>query len=217
MTRKLESIANVCIVLILLFLLFNPSGMLGGWIGERLQERKERRAVARNWEHLIDSASTLSNTREGSDGKPIVVEFLDCQCPACRTVAASVSEAVREGTVIVVVRHLPLERIHPVARTGAKAAICGEAQGRFLETHEALLGNGGWLERGDWVELGRVVSVGDPLGFAKCLESVEAETRVDRDIELAARLGITATPSFVTLNGIYEGESGFRRALAEVE
>ena len=208
----LEKAANVAIIVTLLFLLLNPSGVVGRWLGRQITEVRERRAVAEVWGQLAGPADTL-HAGGGDDTRPIVVEFLDYQCPACRAVAPAVADAWEDGSATIVIRHLPLERIHPLARGAAKAVVCAEWQGRLREAHDALLADGSWTTRQDWIGLGEAIGVGELARFVDCLESGKAEARVDGDVRLAADLGISSTPTFVTVRGVYPGANGFRAAL----
>lgn len=212
---RLGKITNIAILVTLLFLLLNPSGVIGRWVGRQWAEVRERRAVAGLWTELAGPVSALG-VENGGDARPVVVEFLDYQCPACRAVAPVLAEAWDAGLATVVIRHLPIEQIHPVARQAAKAAVCAEWQGRLREAHDALLGEGGWVTGQDWLGLGEAIGIVDLKRFAECLEGAKAEARVDSDLQLAANLGIASTPSFVTARGVYRGANGLRAALQEV-
>ena len=152
---------------------------------------------------------------QGSGDRPIVVEFLDYQCPACRAVAPAVRAAWDDGTATIVVRHLPLESIHPFAMDAAKSVVCAEWQGRLREAHEALLSEAGWVERRDWLGMAESVGVGDLATFEECLGGREAEARVESDRRMAGALDIASTPTFVTERGVYPGVRGFSTALRE--
>ena len=211
-SSRLDKATNVAIIVTLLFLLLNPSGVIGNWLGGQIGEARERRAHSGLWTQLAGLAEGFG-TMNRSDARPIVIEFLDYQCPACRAVAPVVASAWENGTANIVIRHLPLERIHPMARGAAKAVVCAEWQGRLREAHDALLADGDWVNRQDWLGLGKAIGVGDLARFADCLESGEAEARVDGDLRLAADLGISSTPTFVTERGVYPGANGFHAAL----
>jgi protein-disulfide isomerase len=60
-------------------------------------------------------------------GHATVVFFTDFQCPYCRRTHAALEPLVeeRKGRVRVVLKHVPL-RMHPDARTAARASICVE-------------------------------------------------------------------------------------------
>lgn len=132
---RLGRITNIAILGTLLFLLLNPSGVIGSWVGRQFAERRQQQAVAALWGELTGLSGAGGETT--GDGHPVVIEFLDYQCPACRAVAPQVSKAMEDGSATIVIRHLPLEAIHPLAREAAKAVVCAERQGRFRTAHEA--------------------------------------------------------------------------------
>lgn len=73
-------------------------------------------------------------------GKVTIVDFVDFECPFCRETHASLAPLLEKhkDKVRVVRKHVPLQRIHPHAMDAAKAACCGEAQGKGEEMAEAL-------------------------------------------------------------------------------
>lgn len=208
---RLEKITNLAILATLLFLLLNPSGLIGSWFGRQLAETRARRAVESQWGELTGLSDAGGETT--GDGRPVVIEFLDYQCPACRAVAPQVSKAIADGSASIVVRHLPLEAIHPLAREAAKAVVCAEQQGRFRAAHEALMGDGDLVSRRDWLGMAGIAGVGDLSQFVECLEGEEADERVASDMRMAAALGISSTPTFLTPRGIFRGTGGFEAAM----
>ena len=85
--------------------------------------------------------------RGSQSAKFAVVEFGDYQCPACSRFAQTIlpgflDRYVETGQVLFAYRHLPLERIHPLAVKAAEAAECGRRQNRFWEMNEALYAAG---------------------------------------------------------------------------
>lgn len=137
----LERITNLAILGTLLILLLNPSGPIGSRVSRQVAETRERRTIENLWGGLTAPQSDVGD-EQAAGGAPIVVEFLDYQCPACKAVAPAVSEAWKKGTATIVIRHLPLEEIHPLAREAALAVVCAERQGRLRAAHEALIGGG---------------------------------------------------------------------------
>ena len=204
---RLGKITNIAILGTLLFLLLNPSGVIGSWVARQFAEKRQQQAVASLWGELTGRGETTG------DGRPVVIEFLDYQCPACRAVAPQVSKAIEDGSATIVVRHLPLEAIHPLAREAAKAVVCAEQQGRFRAAHEALMGDGDLVSRRDWLGMAGIAGVGDLSQFVECLEGEKADERVASDMRMAAALGISSTPTFVTPRGILRGTGGFEAAM----
>ena len=162
---RLGKITNFAILGTLLFLLLNPSGVIGSWVVRQFAEKRQQQAVASLWGELTGLSDAGGETT--GDGRPVVIEFLDYQCPACRAVAPQVSKATEDGSVSIVVRHLPLEAIHPLAREAAKAVVCAEQQGRFRAAHEALMGDGDFVSRRDWLGMAGIVGVGDLSQFVE--------------------------------------------------
>jgi len=208
---RLSKITNIAILGTLLFLLLNPSGVIGSWVARQFAEKRQQQAVASLWGELTGLSDAGGETT--GDGRAVVIEFLDYQCPACRAVAPRVSKAIEDGSASIVVRHLPLEAIHPLAREAAKAVICAEQQGRFRAAHEALMGDGDLVSRRDWRGMAGIAGVGDLSQFAECLEGEEADERVEGDMRMAEALGISSTPTFVTPRGIFRGTGGFEAAM----
>lgn len=212
---RLGKITNLAILATLLFLLLNPSGVIGSWAGRWLADIRERRAVADLWSELTGPVGDFG-VNSGGDSRPVMVEFLDYQCPACRAVAPTVAEVWDDGPAAIAIRHLPLGQIHPLAEEAAVAVVCAEWQGRLREAHDALLGEGEWLTSQDWLGLGEAIGIRDLTRFAECLKGEDAKARVDSDLQMAATLGIAGTPTFVTKRGIFPGANGFHAALREI-
>ncbi len=208
---RLGKITNIAILGTLLFLLLNPSGVIGSWVSRQFADLRQQRAVGALWEELAGYSGV--GGEPDANGRPVVIEFLDHQCPACRAVAPLVSRAIEDGTAHIVIRHLPLEAIHPIAREAAKAVVCAERQGRSHAAHEALMDDEDLVSRRDWLVMAGMAGVGDLSQFAECLEGEEAEQRVEGDMRMAAALGIGSTPTFVTRKGIFLGTGGFQAAM----
>lgn len=136
----------------------------------------------------------------GSATAPVVViEFSDFQCPFCGRFAKEVLPQIREayvdtGRVQLAFRHLPLRR-HDRARRAAEAGECSTAQGKFWPMHDQLFIDTNRLGEADLLEKAQEVGL-DETAFRRCMEG-EAEKRVSADVELAGKLGLTGTPSFL--------------------
>jgi protein-disulfide isomerase len=138
----------------------------------------------------------------GSAKSPLtIVEYTDFECPFCARYAREsypllIREFVDAGRVRYVVRHLPLESIHPSARGAAQAAECARQQGKFWEMHDRLFANPQALSRADLERTADALGLTMPA-FRQCVDSPGAAAAVSRDLDEALRAGITATPSFI--------------------
>ena len=209
-----NALVNLAILATLAIILLSPSGVIGSWLATQYKGWKSRQTVARLWPSLEAAPSRL--TAAGDAGvATTIVEFIDYECPSCRLVAETVSEAVESGQAEVVVRHFPLTMIHPNARGAALAAICSERFGRFKEAHHDLLTDESWMEGPAWTSWAHRVGIDDAAAFAACLDDPATADRLSRDIELAEEVGVVGTPSFVTTQGVFGGYAGFEAAIVE--
>jgi hypothetical protein len=142
-------------------------------------------------------------------GRFSVTEFLDFECPRCRRRTPEVRRTVEASGGAVEVRLLPLVQQHPgsfaVAELGAALAEVDPALYRKYE--EALFG------RGDATPAAARELASDVSESANARERFEAalaqgkgRERVVRDVELAMRLGVSGTPSFVSRGVAVPGE-----------
>lgn len=154
-------------------------------------------------------APTLSNvvlpaggaTRGNAKAKLTIIEYTDFQCPFCARYAREsyqtlIREYVDTGKVRYIIRHLPLESIHPNARGAAEAAECARLQGKFWEMHERLFANPQAMAPADLDRTATSLGLAMPA-FRQCLASPATASVVTRDLEEAARVGVSATPSFI--------------------
>jgi len=137
---------------------------------------------------------------KGSLQAPVgVVEFADFQCPFCAvftrdTLPMLEEQYVRAGKVLFAFRQLPLERIHKVALAAAEAAVCAGDQGRFWEMHDWIFGNQKTLTPASLRTRALALHL-DDKAFAGCV-ATGATARVKADIQRAASLQISGTPTF---------------------
>lgn len=193
--------------------LLSPAGFVGSRAFAALESWRTKRAIAKVWPELTDVGSRLDG---GGSDRRVVVEFVDYECPLCRQIAEDVSVKSASENVDVVVRHLPLE-IHDKAREAALAAVCSEKHQVFPQAHMALLTDEQWLADSEWLGWAARLGVEDLQAFESCLDDEATSRRVDQDIRLAALIGVTGTPTFVTETGVFLGEPGLTAAIASLE
>lgn len=220
MTRSSEKgktnlLVNIAILATLGIVLFNPSGVIGRRITAAYDGWKNQKAITGVWSTLSNAPSRLVSHEPLE--KRTIVEFIDYECPSCRRIAGLVSKAVSLGEAEVVIRHLPLTRIHPNAESAARAVICSERHGLFAEAHASLLRKADWREDTDWVAWATSIGIDDTAFFQECLLAKSTSDRIDEDVRLASLIGVTGTPTFVTEAGVFPGELGFGSALLSAE
>ena len=137
-----------------------------------------------------------------------IVEYTDYQCPFCQrhaleTWPAIIESLIDSGRVYYVFKDLPLDQLHPEARTAAIAARCGGAQGLFLEMHDEIFNT-----QAEWSGIGADAAKAyfqsmangkglDADAFSSCMSGNEVVTAVQRNVEEALSYGLNSTPSFL--------------------
>ncbi len=149
---------------------------------------------------------TGKNVKGNPDGKDIVIEFADFQCPACATFAPILGQFVEanKDSVKFVAKHFPLTSIHKNAMNSAYAAEASAKQGKFWEMHDLL-----YSRQSEWSESDNAqeqfTSYAEELKmdtekFKNDFLSKEVRDIVRDDLTLSLKLGLSSTPT-IFING----------------
>ena len=137
-----------------------------------------------------------SAVRGGADAKVTIVEFSDFECPACGRAEPTVRALQQQlgAAVRLVWKQLPLA-MHAHARLAAEASLAAGAQGKFWEMHDRLFADQQHLDR-DSLERHAAALHLDKVRFRRALDQHTYAPIIDSDGALAARLGVSGTPTF---------------------
>jgi protein-disulfide isomerase len=130
-----------------------------------------------------------------------VIEFSDFQCPFCARVMPTLKQ-LRErygDRVRIVWKDFPLTAIHPEAFKAAEAGQCAREQGKFWEYHDRLFANQQALQI-DALKKHAADAGLDTAKFGACLDTAKYSDRVQEQMGIGARLGVSSTPT-VFVNG----------------
>ena len=141
--------------------------------------------------------------RGASEPLVTVVVFSDFQCPFCTRLNPTLERLIRDNPedVRVVFRHFPLP-FHQQALPAAEAAMEVYRQGgdeKFWAYHDLLFQNQRALSPPDLERYARSVGA-DPAGVRMALDTNVHRDRVQRDMAMGRRAGVTGTPT-VFING----------------
>ena len=130
-----------------------------------------------------------------------IVKFEDFQCPYCKAVQPNYQEMLKryDGKVRLVHKDLPLDQIHPQARQAAEAARCADDEGKFWEYHDKLYASSPKAAPEDLKFYAKELGLKQDL-FDECLTSGKYKAAIQKDLNEAASLGLTGTPTFF-ING----------------
>jgi protein-disulfide isomerase len=143
-------------------------------------------------------------SRGPADAPVTLVEFSDFQCPYCGRVQPELGQLTERygDNLRHVFKQLPLP-MHSQARLAAEASLCANDQGKFWPLHDWMFSHRTTLERDAIVAAAGEVGVTE-VRFAACLDQGTFAEKVEEDMELARRYGITGTPGFM-INGRFLG------------
>ena len=153
-----------------------------------------------------------AESRYGDGARFSVTEFLDFQCDRCRVRTPEVRRAVEEKGGTVEVRFLPLVKSHNWAFAAAEsaAALAGVKPDLYRRYEETVFARSEGMSPGAARELASDIAeaAGAREAFAAEVSTGRARGRVLRDIGLAMRLGVVATPAFLFRGTLVSGEKG---------
>jgi protein-disulfide isomerase len=134
------------------------------------------------------------------DGKAVLVEFADYQCPHCaraNEVLKKVQEQFKDDLKIVFL-DFPINR-SGISRKIAEGAACAGKQDKFWEYHDLAFSDQRALNDAAMAGLAEKLKL-DMDEFNKCIESDYPEQQVKRGQDEGQRLGVDSTPTLF-LNG----------------
>jgi protein-disulfide isomerase len=135
-----------------------------------------------------------------------IVEFTDYQCPFCQTFSEDtlphlMADKIATGEVYYILKDLPLDSIHPNARSAAKAARCAGEQDAYWEMHDALFeSQSGWSGQGGlpvevFIDLAANLDL-DRDAFTACLDDMALTQAIQANVDEAREVGADSTPFF---------------------
>jgi protein-disulfide isomerase len=118
-----------------------------------------------------------------------LVEFGDYQCPPCAAAQPHVTALLAEHpmTLRFQFRNLPLQQLHPLAERAALTAETAEQHDDFWRVHDVLYAQ----QKDLTAQFLKKLSQSEPGDLSK------ARDNIDKDMKVAAQIGIDATPTFL--------------------
>ncbi len=199
----------------------------GGWMGGRMavervvhdyilehpeilpeaMEVLQRRENARQLSGVRDTVETpfpgavMGNPK----GKVTLVEFTDFACGYCRQSLPDVRALVAANPDLrIVVRELPI--ISPHSPEAAKMALAAAEQGRYAAFHDAMFA-AGQLDSQTIEATAKAVGL-DMDRARRVAASPTVAAEIQRNLDLANRLGFSGTPSWVAGERLIAGAVG---------
>lgn len=145
------------------------------------------------------------------NGSITLVEFTDYACGYCRQSLPDVHALIKDNPDLrVVVREYPV--LAPQSVDAARMALAAAQQGKFAAFHDAMFGLG---NPSDETIAAAAQQAGMDLAQANtAIESGMFDTQLQSNVDLAGRLGISGTPSWIVGDIALSGAVG-RAAIEE--
>ena len=182
------------------------------------QEVADKELVLANADEIFnDGHSWIGGNLEGDI---TLVEFMDYRCGYCRRAAPDVTDLVEfDGNIRVVIKEFPIlgEQSMMSARFAiATQQIAGEDA--YKAVHDALIAFTGDIEEASLRRLGEALGLDtDPI--LAHMESHDVTAVIAANHQLAQKLGISGTPSFVMQDRMLRGyvpREGMEQIAAEI-
>jgi protein-disulfide isomerase len=186
-------------------------------------QRKEQEAEVAAQASIIDGEKDLifASSRQvvigNPDGDVTLVEFFDYNCGYCKRANADMKRLLAEDQNLrVVLKEFPVLGDGSVEAAHVGVAVNMTTPDKYLEFHDALLS-----ERGS-VDGDRALAVAAEMGLdaAKLRETMaspEVQSTIAEVYEIAQKLSLTGTPSYVTANEVVVGAVGYDALKAKIE
>ncbi|HSH99154.1 MAG TPA: DsbA family protein [Reyranella sp.] len=136
-------------------------------------------------------------------GDVTIVEFSDYQCPYCKRAHTTVEAVLAaDNKVKLAFKDLPI--LGEASRIASLAALAARNQNKHRALHNAMLEYGGKLDRARIMEIAKSVGL-DLDRLQKDMEDPKLAQIIERNMALAAALGVRGTPAFVIGNQFVPG------------
>ncbi|WP_439814454.1 DsbA family protein [Zavarzinia sp. CC-PAN008] len=173
-----------------------------------LQTRREQQQADQAKGAIVANRAALTRDANAPvagnpDGDITIVEFFDFRCGYCRSSHPTIQQLLKEDPRIrLVYRDFPI--LGPESELASRAAVASIRQGKYAVFHDAL------MEAPPQMTLESILAVAAKVGLdVDRLKADMVDPRTEKIIndtaELAAKVGIRATPSFVVGDTLIPG------------
>ncbi|MBT4352043.1 thioredoxin domain-containing protein [archaeon] len=147
-------------------------------------------------ESYKEAESDNEGEKAPTEGKVIIEEFSDFECPYCSRAVPTVEEIKKTygDKVEVVFKNFPLG-FHKQAQGASEAAECARDQGNFWEYHDKLFDNQGALSTANYKVWAEELGL-DMDKFNLCVDNNEKADIVAKDLKEGQQKGVSGTPTF---------------------
>lgn len=168
---------------------------------------QQSKAIAQNKQLLFDSSREI--VFGNPKGDVTLVEFFDYNCTYCRRAQADMKQLLaNDKNLRIVMKQFPVLGDGSVEAAQVGIAVHMIAPDKYFEFHDAMLG-----ERGQ-VNGERALAVAEEVGLDRAkiqdaMKAAEVKATIGEVYDLAAKLQLSGTPSYVTAKEVIVGAIGY--------
>ena len=189
-----------------------------------LEKRQQAADAEKNKSTVKQNAQTLfSSARQVTLGNPqgdvTLVEFFDYNCGYCKRALPDLINLMKADPKLkVVLKEFPV--LGPGSVEASQVAVAVRMQDhtgkKYLEFHQKLLGGRGQADRARALAVAKDVGL-DMARIEKDMASDEVRGTIAESMELADKLGLNGTPSYVVGPNVVVGAVGYDALKDKVE
>jgi protein-disulfide isomerase len=177
---------------------------------ETLQQHHEEQQLALARQGIKENAKALFHSPLDyvigpADAKVTVVEFFDYNCPYCKRSQSDVDALEKGGQVRIVLKEFPI--LGEGSEFASRAAVASKSQGKYMEFHRAMLAASGHIAEPEIMSIAAKVGL-DTEKLRKDMHSPEIDEPIKLSHDLANKLGINGTPTFIIGDRMSPGAVG---------
>ena len=169
---------------------------------------------------LKDEFNTFANDNNipnfgDPNAKVIIIEFVDYNCGYCKKSLDAITRLLNsELSLKVSFRDYPI--LSSSSKFAAKAALAAKKQGKYFELHSELLNVKGNLSEEKILEMAKNIDI-DVTKLKIDMEDPEIAVIIQNNENLAKKLNIRGTPTFIINGKLYAGALEFDKLRALID
>ena len=194
------------------YLIANPE-IIRDAINE-LQRKEDEAARVAQASIIKDNSATLFDSKRevvlgNPDGDVTLVEFFDYNCAYCRRAHEDMKALIASDPKLrVVLKEFPILGDGSVAAAQVAVAVLLTAPEKYAEFHDALIPEKGQVDGNKALAVAQDIGL-DPEALKVKANSDEAKAIITEAHDLADKLDLTGTPSYVTADAVIVGAIGY--------
>ena len=182
------------------YLMNNPEAVMKIIQNAVETERAKKQATSKQALDQARGALRAGNVATITQGKGdlTLVEFFDYQCGYCKKAHSQVRAALaKDKNVRFILKEFPI--LGEASTLASKAAIAARKQGKYQKLHNALLSTPGRLSQSKLWQIAKAVGL-DVKKLQRDMQNKNIDAALYKNRNLAEKLGINGTPSFIIFN-----------------